>query len=1172
MAFDAGTIIAYLDLDDKDFDRKLREDVRKIEEFERGEHEIKFKPKVDPQSEQEVRRSFERMDRTVTNDARRRRGVFGGLFGGIAGAAGPGLNTGLLSRLVTTRTALYTAGGAVGLGALPALAAPLLGGGIGVAGAGVAALGARMLIGSKQQPGQLYQPAQDLMKNLKDQITKDAGPLVEPLRKAFGEIPRMLRSLGPDLRAMFAGAATLIEPVLHGLFDLAHNVLPLLGQAFRAAAPLMRPLIDGVGQLLSGVLRGVIPLLRAAQPAIAAFGRVLRVLGSGLGGMLKEFAPAIKASSVILKALGDVLGAIFPVVGKLAGAFARSLAPVFVQFAQVIEKLIPFLRPIGDILAKLAGAVLKDLVSLLGALATLLVKIAPSFDILAKALVQTFTILENSGVFGVLASALERIVPVLAKFINDLVRRLAPYLPVLIQAFADWLSIMVQLTAAGLTGVISALDWMVRNIPGLIPIILLTIGAWKGYQLVTGWINGVKKAIALLTAEETINKVKSVADIAVKVAKVIWSTAVMVVQYAIQAAAATAAFIAENAATLGIIAGIALLIGAIIFLATHWKRVWHDVVAWAKDAWEFLTHGWGQWLIPGLYLIRKVVEFVRDHWKQAWDTIKGVGLAAWHFIHDNIVSPIADFFTKKIPGYFDTCVSAVGKAWKVIQETVRKPVAWVVDNVVNGLINAFNWVSDRVHGPHIKSPVHPFGLQKGGRLPGWGGGDILPALLEPGETVVSKEHSAQLADVFNAIGVPGYQHGGAVQPGTGGRGQQAIHQGQKLAQGQDNIFSTIWHKGGDIAKAVLAIATGNQTALRNALMDLFPHGVGGAGASLATLLATMPAQLLTAAIKTLLSFGGSGLGGKGAEIAKWAMSWAGRIPYVWGGTAVPGGADCSGFTGAVYRHFGILAPRTSEAQGAWVTRGAPQIGGLAFYNSPAGGPPPGHVAIVGFNGNVISQGGGMGPQIQPLRSMPFMFAGVPPGGKGSPGRGGWNLGSLEGLWQRAGGPASQAHVAAAIALAESSGNPQARNPSGASGLWQILGQVFPGNIFDPYINARNAVRKYYQAGGFSPWVTYEDGAYRQFMDNGGWLPPGGSFVLNATRRGEAVLNPGQSRAFIALGEAAEAFARSGGSAGPAGLMRDIHLTLPEGSTVAEALREVSWLLRTQAQQGYTGVR
>jgi hypothetical protein len=75
------------------------------------------------------------------------------------------------------------------------------------------------------------------------------------------------------------------------------------------------------------------------------------------------------------------------------------------------------------------------------------------------------------------------------------------------------------------------------------------------------------------------------------------------------------------------------------------------------------------------------------------------------------------------------------------------------------------------------------------------------------------------------------------------------------------------------------------------------------------------------------------------------------------------------------------------------------------------------------------------------------------------------------LWESAGGPSSAAPQAAQIAECESGGNPQAYNPSGATGLWQILGQVVPGNLDDPFVNALNAVFKFHESGDtFAQWV------------------------------------------------------------------------------------------------------
>jgi hypothetical protein len=87
---------------------------------------------------------------------------------------------------------------------------------------------------------------------------------------------------------------------------------------------------------------------------------------------------------------------------------------------------------------------------------------------------------------------------------------------------------------------------------------------------------------------------------------------------------------------------------------------------------------------------------------------------------------------------------------------------------------------------------------------------------------------------------------------------------------------------------------------------------------------------------------------------------------------------------------------------------------------------------------------------------------------------GWGDGigfrGLEDLWVRAKGPTKLAPLMAHIAQAESNGDPTARNPSGASGLWQILGQPFAGNVLDPLTNAKMAVWKY-QHQGLGAWAA-----------------------------------------------------------------------------------------------------
>jgi Transglycosylase SLT domain len=100
----------------------------------------------------------------------------------------------------------------------------------------------------------------------------------------------------------------------------------------------------------------------------------------------------------------------------------------------------------------------------------------------------------------------------------------------------------------------------------------------------------------------------------------------------------------------------------------------------------------------------------------------------------------------------------------------------------------------------------------------------------------------------------------------------------------------------------------------------------------------------------------------------------------------------------------------------------------------------------------------------------------------------YSYAQLEDLWIQAGGPKDKAALMAAIAEAESSGNSQAKNPSGASGLWQILGDPFPGDPFNAQTNAKMAVAKYHEQG-LGAWETYTSGAYKEYLKGG--VSPGG---------------------------------------------------------------------------------
>lgn len=49
-----------------------------------------------------------------------------------------------------------------------------------------------------------------------------------------------------------------------------------------------------------------------------------------------------------------------------------------------------------------------------------------------------------------------------------------------------------------------------------------------------------------------------------------------------------------------------------------------------------------------------------------------------------------------------------------------------------------------------------------------------------------------------------------------------------------------------------------------------------------------------------------GAGTKGREMADYAATFVGILPYIWGGASLTTGADCSGFLGQILAHFGFL--------------------------------------------------------------------------------------------------------------------------------------------------------------------------------------------------------------------------------------------------------------------------
>jgi len=88
--------------------------------------------------------------------------------------------------------------------------------------------------------------------------------------------------------------------------------------------------------------------------------------------------------------------------------------------------------------------------------------------------------------------------------------------------------------------------------------------------------------------------------------------------------------------------------------------------------------------------------------------------------------------------------------------------------------------------------------------------------------------------------------------------------------------------------------------------------------------------------------------GSGQAVVDYACRFIGNA-YVWGGTSLTNGADCSGFVQSVYKYFGINLPRTSSEQrsvGTAVSYADAMPGDIVCYD--------GHVGIYMGDGQIVN--------------------------------------------------------------------------------------------------------------------------------------------------------------------------------------------------------------------------
>jgi phage-related protein len=700
-------------------------------------------------------------------------------------------------------------------------------------------------------------------------LVKASAPAVAALAHVFGELGG---SLGQML-AIFAPVLSQSAVILKDLFDVVSALFPVIGQLAAIFASGLAPVFDQFSKIVQALLPFLVQVGKIiASFAGAALGDIVSLFGA-LATVLQAIGPSL---AVFAKAIGNVFTVLenSSVFEILANAIENMAKPLGQLITALINGLVPILPPlinfIGQFAALLAtqlsGAIVQLLPPLiqfattaLGAIARVLPAVLP--------LVAKFLTAFTADAAKIIVAIAKPLAELAEKILVKLLIAAAPLVPVIIgllNAFIPLINVLTPVFVRVVSDLATALTAIVSAIPpGVLQAVAVAIG------LIVAGVKAWAVAQAILDIDLTANPigllVVAIGLLVVAIVELVshWST----VWKAIKDAAVTAwqavynnviaplinfftqtiphAFdvaIAAIKSTLGtwapILATLLLgpIAGAVVLIATHWNTIKSTFLA----AWQWITVNV---LDPiGTFFTKTLptwfdtaVAFVDSHFVTPFENaLKG----AWDWVVTNVATPLETLFTKTLPGWFDTAVSAISGFWSRLETVVEAPVKFVVDNVLDPLINVFDDVTNAVG---LGKPIPVISLARGGKLPGFGGGDIQPALLEPGETVIDKDRTKQYAWLFKLLGVPGFATGsnGPVLGSRGGGGAKAPTSGT-FGSTLGGIISGI----GDLGKAVLAIATGNPTALANAVLGMFGGASsGGMGGTVGKALLGMPATL-----------------------------------------------------------------------------------------------------------------------------------------------------------------------------------------------------------------------------------------------------------------------------------------------------------------------------------------
>jgi phage-related protein len=1024
------------------------------------------------------------------------------------------------------------------------------------------------------------------------------------LRSMFGDILREIKPLLPvfigiagDLMRSFIPALQEVLKVFAPIIrDLADQLVPV----FRDLGPVLADIAMALGTFLGDALKTVAPLvplivtafvdlLKAIAPLLPPLGELVIAF---VGAMMPVLPVLIDTFVLLVKAIVPVLGPLLELATIILKVLTPVIKPVTYLFLGLAAAIVLF---------NVAAAVtLFPIISAIVAIAVAVALVIKYWRQIARFFTWLGKMIWDNGLKPAFDAVMVAVRAVVRAFqvawnwlYNSVVKPVSDAIMTAIRAIGDtfkwlnenviqpvWQAIQIAFQIAW--AIMKPIFWIIRTY------ILLVVAAFIGlYVLVVDVVwPAIQRAISFAwnsIIKPIFNAIMAAVRFVGSVFSWLWSSIIQPVWRFIQSAIA---FAWRNI--------ILPIFNAIMFyvrlVGSIFSWLWNNII---KPVWNFISaairFAWNNIIQPVFNFIKQGVQWVGD--KMSW-LYNNVVKPIWDKLGDSIkwvwervIRPVFEALRDapgKVKSVWDTVIGALETAWDKIKKIVGTPVVFVVEKLINPLIRGANHLLSKI-GLEIK-PIDTSGWPKfatGGRVPGgWGGGDRQPIMAEPGEWVLTKRQAKAIGyGVLSRL--PRYAEGGPIGFAPH---DNIITRAWGFARGgakalwdftKDEILSPI---GGLIrAGAAKAFELGTKPIVdlikpyadKPIPPDLFWVSLAKFGLNAIEKTIAFIKGKSDEGMEVPEGWYGAGVAARIMEIAEQQLG----KPYVYAMRG-PNAFDCSGLVQYCYKQAGAPDPGPTTyyqtKKGREIPMGKVVPSDMVFFGATKGFP---HHVGLSMGGNMIIHAPEPGDVVKKAKiwnenhwarrlveegggRVPGNFKGT---GDANVDRWARYVASALGLLKL---PATGQLIGAALTIIkhESGGNPRAinnwdinaRNGIPSQGLMQVIPPTFfsnwvPGttkNILDPLANIaagiNYAIKRYGSLMSVPGIVSLRAGGGYRWYDEGGWLPPGRSLVVNNTGRPEAVLSPGQWEAvgsrFERTGEEVE-------------LLRKIVRLLATGTTV-----------------------